>query len=509
MRSTQRLTEAVVKRLQAPSPLRYTKGKNKGQPMPQIIWDSALKGFGVMVSATSPTKTFIVRISVKGQAKRPRISLGKFGVLTVDEARQRALGHIKAAGDGIDLKAEEKRKKKECQTLQEALNRHIDDCNRRQIMKPRSIEKLKHDIERHLKPWLALPLNTITRQLVAERHAEIPGEIAKGGAKKGYKGTTQANQAMRAFRRVFNVACADDEKLPRNPVDVLRDKRLWYPEPKREDHIAPTQLAAFWSALEACDNSIQSDLIKFMILTGLREGNASALQWGQVDFQRGVIRFERTQMKSGRVHELPMSDYLHTLLSKRREMGVVEGGWVWPARNRRTGPGHTVEPRKMVEACAKKAGVKKLCIHGLRRTFSTLSRRVIAYDEVKSLIDHAKDKITDRYIISSVDSLREPMQKATNEILILAGVNITDPAKLPKDGAALQAAYVRRFGDVTFTTFDMEPAKRDAFMREGLLRMTPITDGELIARGEMADYRLGLMSPIAELETERAKRHAA
>jgi len=138
MRSAKRLTQTVVERLPAPSPLRFTKGKRKGQPMPQIVWDSALKGFGVMVSATSPTKTFIVRVSVKGQAKRPRISLGKVGVLSVDDARSRALAHLKAATDGIDLKAQEKQAKKEGQTLQEALNRHVADCERRQIMKQRS-----------------------------------------------------------------------------------------------------------------------------------------------------------------------------------------------------------------------------------------------------------------------------------------------------------------------------------------------------------------------------------
>lgn len=489
MRSTQRLTKTVVERLPAPSSLRYTKGKKKGQPMPQIIWDTALKGFGVMISPTLPTKTFIVRVSVKGQSKRPRISLGKFGVLTVEEARNRALGHIKAAGDGINLKAEEKRKKKEALTLQEVLDRYIADCERRQVMKQRSIDKIKHDVQRHLKPWLQTPLNAITRQMVQERHAEIPGEIANGGAKKGYKGASQANQAMRAFRRVFNVACADDEKLPRNPVDVLRDKKLWYPEPKRDDHIPPTHLAAFWSALDVSDNDIQADLVKFMLLTGLREGNASALQWGQVDFQRGVIRFERTQMKSGRVHELPMSDYLHLLLSQRRAKGTEEGGWVWPARNRRTehGPGHVVEPRKLVQACAKTAGVKKLCIHGLRRTFSTLSRRVIQKDDVARLLDHAQDSITDRYIISSVDSLREPMQKATNEILLLAGVNITDAEKLPKEYPALEAAYVRRFGAVTFDTSKVTKAKAAELMRGGLLAM----------------------KAVSELDAARAKRKAA
>jgi integrase len=475
MRSTQRITVTLVERLKAPTA--------SGQQ--EIVWDSDLKGFGVLLSGVSNAKTYIVRITIKGQPKRPRLTLGRTNVITFDQARQLARAHIKAGGDGIDPRIAEQQLTAQATTLQQVLDKHLADCRARNALKQTSLDKLEDNITKHLKGWLELPLRSITRDMVAKRHAEIPAEIANG-KKKGYSGTTQANQVMRAFRRVFNVASVDNDQLQRNPVEVLTLKKLWYPETQRDDHVPPRSLLKFWLALDALPNQIHADLIKFMVLTGLREGNARTLQWSQVDFRARTIRFERTQMKSKRVHELPLSDYLLIHLERRRALGNAV--WVWPANSK---TGHVMEFRKAVNACAKAAEIEKLTIHGLRRTFSTLARRVVAKDDVSRLVDHAQDSITDRYIISSVDSLRAPMQRVTDEILLLAGVNITDPNKMPKSLDALMAAYVRRFGGMTFTTFGMCSTRIDSFMREGLERMSAITDDELIERGEMPDYRDG------------------
>jgi hypothetical protein len=52
------------------------------------IWDSELKGFGLRV-AQSGTKTYFVRYRVRA-ARRRLVVLGRHGVITPDEARNRA-----------------------------------------------------------------------------------------------------------------------------------------------------------------------------------------------------------------------------------------------------------------------------------------------------------------------------------------------------------------------------------------------------------------------------------
>src|SRR5262249_47430372 len=68
------------------------------------LWDSELSGFGLRVE-TSGTKTFIVRYRADGggrTAPRRFIKIGRFGTLTVDEARRRAKVLLGAAANGED-----------------------------------------------------------------------------------------------------------------------------------------------------------------------------------------------------------------------------------------------------------------------------------------------------------------------------------------------------------------------------------------------------------------------
>lgn len=483
MISKTRLNQNVVDRIPAPSRLVYQKGKRKDQPMPEICWDTGLLGFGVLVTAASKIKNYIVRVSVKGMVKRPRIKIGSTEAFSFEEARDLAADYIAMGRKGIDPRDQFKIKKVAGTTLREALQDHVDDCRAKGEMAEASITKLETNINRFLPTWLDTPLVSITRDMVVKRHREIPKEIA-AGERKGYSGTTQANQVMRAFRRVFNMAAAKDGKLARNPVEVLTATDGWYREPPREDHVPAHLMDKFWNALDALPNQVQADLIKLMLLTGLREGNARALHWSQVDFQGRLIRIESGLMKSRRTHELPMSDYLQILLEKRAALGRV--GWVFPANSK---SGHVAEPRKAVKACGaaagivEEAGLPELTIHGLRRTFSTHAFEVIPFDKVSLLLGHANRLgVTKQYIRSTVNHLREPMQMATDHILTLAGVNITDPDKIPKDFAALEAAYIRRFGAVTFDAVKVGKANAEALMREALLNKCAITDVELQRR---------------------------
>src|SRR4051812_20071141 len=56
-----------------------------------VLWDSELPGFGLRISPAS-TKTFIVRYRPHGGRNAPRrfVTVGRYGVLTPDQARDRA-----------------------------------------------------------------------------------------------------------------------------------------------------------------------------------------------------------------------------------------------------------------------------------------------------------------------------------------------------------------------------------------------------------------------------------
>ena len=88
-----KLTKSVVEGLPAPA-LGYT-----------LHWDGELKGFGVRVTARG-VKTFVLQRRVNG--KERRITIGRLGPLTTEQARREATSLLGAIATGRDPVAERK-----------------------------------------------------------------------------------------------------------------------------------------------------------------------------------------------------------------------------------------------------------------------------------------------------------------------------------------------------------------------------------------------------------------
>ena len=74
-------------------------------PLPRcdIRWDDLMPGFGVRV-LPSGRKTFV--LSFRHQARKRLMTIGAYGTLTIDQARNRARAHQVAVIDGHDPLAE-------------------------------------------------------------------------------------------------------------------------------------------------------------------------------------------------------------------------------------------------------------------------------------------------------------------------------------------------------------------------------------------------------------------
>ena len=80
----------------------------KPLPKPYFVWDGELKGFGARIDPGG-AKTFAVRYRPKGHgASAPKrfITIGRYGALTVDEARNRAKEILGAVATGEDPAAD-------------------------------------------------------------------------------------------------------------------------------------------------------------------------------------------------------------------------------------------------------------------------------------------------------------------------------------------------------------------------------------------------------------------
>jgi len=397
-----KLSNTTTNRLRAPDP----SGK------PRLHWDTDLKGFGVLVSGKTNAKTYIVQRDVNGKTRR--ITIGATNVFSLDDERLDAERVLADMYRGIDPKEKRKAVLAQGITLGVALDTYLIA---RKTLRPKTARDYRLSVERYLPDWLETPLKDITPEMVEGRHRAIQEEVAQRGRTRIAKGYSAANSTMRVLRILWNYTKERNPDLPDNPVNRLR--RAWYPEERREGVVTATDLPAFHTAVLGLDNEVHRDYLLLVLFTGLRRNEAATLRWADVDLQERMIRLPAKRTKAGRKLDLPMSDYLHDLLTARRAIGR-DGPYVFSADSK---SGHMEEPRFALKRIEGATGIKAT-VHDLRRTFVTVAESCdIPVYALKGLVNHSMGSdVTAGYVVAGPERLREPMQKVTDKFKELIGL---------------------------------------------------------------------------------------
>lgn len=398
------LNKAVIESIEPPE---------KGQRVE--IKDARTPGLILRVTDKG-TRTFSLYRRVRGVPKR--IKLGTWPAMTVEQARRRAIEYLSEIGSGGD--PVERRKREQLQreaerarsvTLLEAFELYLEARS----LKPKTIKNYREAFQATYRDWKSLSLQSITEDMVRIRHRER-GKVSPAGA----------DSAARVLRAVFNYAARrlKDESGERlllvNPVDALSVDGCWNNPPRRETLIKPYQLAAWWAAVEnlrgervTSGASVARDLLKFLLLTGLRLNEGARLEWSRVDLVGAS--FEVVDTKNGKRLELPLSDYLVELLRAREKLNEADAShFVFPGPS-----GHFKALRRWAAIVAAESGVQ-FTPHDLRRTFITTADALdISAYSIKRLVNHKsnKDDVTEGYVVRSVERLRVAMQRITDELL--------------------------------------------------------------------------------------------
>ncbi|MGH8591029.1 MAG: integrase arm-type DNA-binding domain-containing protein, partial [Gammaproteobacteria bacterium] len=211
-----KLTKSVVERLPAPA-AGYT-----------LHWDGELKGFGVRVTARG-VRTFVLQRRVNGKDRR--ITIGRLGPLTAEQARREAAKLLGAIATGRDPVAERKHAAIEAVTLGEVFAEYL---SARSELRPKTVKDYERVMAVSFGDWRKRPLLDITGDMVGKRHAVLGERYGKAWA----------NLSMRVLRALFNFAAANYEVGGKalvldNPVKRLSRTRAWFRVDRRETLIRP------------------------------------------------------------------------------------------------------------------------------------------------------------------------------------------------------------------------------------------------------------------------------
>lgn len=330
-------------------------------------WDSDIKGLVLFVGKKA--KTWYFQKDVGGQTRRALI--GRYPIISADAARRTAMGFAlewgRGAGKHIQFGAP---------TLERALEAYLSRPKLRSDEHKRS---LGQQFELHLKDWLKLPLDEISRSMVLERHRSMASK------------PSAANHVLKYFRTVWNNARRLHD-LPECPTIAIE----WFEE--RPPQTVITDLSLWKDEVDGLDHPIHEAFFRLLLFTGLRKNEALTLKWQNVHEDR--IHLPMT--KNGRSFDLPILPVHHEILDPIRGLGPE---WLFPSP--KNWGSHITNPRRI-----------HWSPHTHRRTFATVAIEAGVLEEIVGrLLNHTPMSVTgQRYVRPSLEALKPSMQQVCTEL---------------------------------------------------------------------------------------------
>jgi integrase len=362
--------------------------------------DTILQGFGLRITSNG-AKSYFIEKRINGKNKR--ITIGKHGQITPEQARKQAQALLGSIALGQDPVLEKQIKQIKTTTLRQAFEAYLQT---RKKLNPGTIQDYKRAIQESLDSWLEKPLTSITKDMVENKHLEL-----------GKKSPARANNTMRVLRAIFNFSIEQYESpdgkplIQLNPVNRLSKTKAWYNIEKRRTLLTPDQLKPWYDATLLLNQIGTRDYLHFLLFTGLRRTEAASLKWKDINFNEKFFVIPDT--KNSEPHYLPIPTFLENLLNTRKLSSESE--WVFPSP---ISNGPLKEPKNAIKKVIEKSGII-FQLHDLRRTFITIAESIdIPAYALKRLLNHkSANDITAGYIVPSIERLREPMQKVTDYIV--------------------------------------------------------------------------------------------
>ncbi|MES2879536.1 MAG: site-specific integrase [Pseudomonadota bacterium] len=165
-------------------------------------------------------------------------------------------------------------------------------------------------------------------------------------------------------------------------------------------------------------------LVKLLLATGLRVGEALNATFADVDRPNAVLHLALT--KNGRSHKAPLSPVALAVIDKLEAARCNE--FLFPSAS---GVGPMSRPGKAFKKILADAGITGLTLHDLRRTVATEAIRTpgVTVHDVSRLLNHSSVRVTEeRYLVACNDRMLNASTHASS--FIAARMSVIRPAAM-------------------------------------------------------------------------------
>ncbi len=359
--------------------------------------DTLVPGFVCKVT-TKGKKIFALQYRTNaGERRKPTI--GRFGELTVDQAREIARDWLADIRKGHDPSAE-KAAARRALTVKELCKQFIDEYSTPRN-KPSTVQTYQDHINRYIIPTLGrIKVPDLTRADVSEMmraYSRIPSTI---------------NRAFACLRKMLNMAevwgYRPDGSNPCRHVPM-------YPEKGKTRFITDEELVRIYAYMDRADEEgLEHPLltlgIRLQFSFAARMSEIRLLEWAWVDFENR--RIEWPDSKTGKMSK-PMSEEAYQLLSKAPR--IKDSPYVCPSVFRGDQPMSEGTYKNGWVRILERAEVPHVGTHGIRHRAATdIANSGVSVKIGMALTAHKTAAMFMRYVHAEDSPVREAAERVAS-----------------------------------------------------------------------------------------------
>ena len=242
-----------------------------------------------------------------------------------------------------------------------------------------------------------------TMKIAEVTRADVERAVAK-------RGPVQRNRTIALLSRLF----AEFERWEwraegTNPARLIEKAREW----PRDRVLAPSEIGALGAALDTIANPFTAAALRFLMLTGWRNGETRAIRWQDLNFETGEIVLMST--KTGRDRRTISEAALEIVAGLPR----INGNPHVFAGARSAALSYKTLHTAFARACAT-AGIEDARLHDVRRTLATTAAASgLTLIGLRDLLNHKTTTMAARYARRSDSVLRTTQNEMADKMAAL------------------------------------------------------------------------------------------